>query len=173
MNITLIGMAGAGKSAIGRKLAARLGYQFTDPDEIIEKKMDLKLQEIIDRFGEDRFLEIEERTIVDLGPMDNAVISPGGSVVYSDKAMSFLKENSAVIFLDAPFESIERHIPDQSRRGIIGLKQKDLRTLFRERRSLYQKYADITIELAEDPDMNAVLEEIIRKVFQAVNRTYL
>jgi len=164
MNITLIGMAGAGKSMIGKRLATRLGYQFIDPDEIIEKKMNLKLQEIIDRFGEDRFLEIEEQAIVELGPIHQAIISPGGSVVYSEKAMRFLKENSGVIFLDAPFEGIERHIPDQSKRGIIGLKKKDLRTLFQERRSLYQKYADITITLSEDPNTDAVLEEILQKV---------
>src|SRR3990172_5202486 len=145
MNITLIGMAGAGKSVIGKSLATRLRYQFIDPDETIEKKMNLKLQEIIDRFGEDRFLQIEEQTILDLGRIDHTVISPGGSVVYSEKAMRFLKENSAVIFLDAPFESIERHIPDQSSRGIIGLKKEDLKTLFHEKRSLYQKYADLTI----------------------------
>ncbi len=168
MNITLIGMAGAGKSLIGKSLAMRMGYRFVDPDEIIEDKMSLKLQEIIDRFGEDRFLEIEAQTVLDLAPIDHAVISPGGSVVYSEKAMRFLKENSTVIFLDAPLESIEKHIPDQSKRGIIGLKKKDLKTLFQERRSLYQKYADITVELTEEPNLNAVLEEVFQKVFQIV-----
>lgn len=168
MNITLIGMAGAGKSLIGKSLATRMGYRFIDPDKIIEDKMSLKLQEIIDRFGEDSFLEIEEQTILDLAPIDRAVISPGGSVVYSEKAMRFLKEESTVIFLDAPLESIQRHIPDQSRRGIIGLKKKDLKTLFQERRSLYQRYADITVELTENPNMSAVLEEILQKVFQTV-----
>ena len=165
MNITLIGMAGAGKSIIGKRLATRLGYQFIDPDEIIEKKMNLGLQQIIDQFGEGCFLEIEEQAVLDLGPVDHLVISPGGSVVYSEKAMRFLKESSAVIFLDAPFESIQRHIPDQSRRGIIGLKKKDLKTLFRERQSLYQKYSDITIQLSEYPNMDAVLEEILQKFF--------
>ncbi len=169
MNITLIGMAGAGKSLIGKSLATRLGYRFVDPDEIIEDKMSLKLQEIIDRFGEDRFLEIEAQTILDLAPVDRAVISPGGSIVYSEKAMRFLKENSMVIFLDAPLESIERHIPDQTRRGIIGLKKKDLRTLYRERRALYQKYADVTVELTEDPNLNAVLEDILQKLSQTAN----
>ena len=169
MNMTLIGMAGAGKSLMGKSLAARLGYRFIDPDEIIEDKMSLKLQEIIDRFGEESFLDIEAQTILDLAPIDHAVISPGGSVVYSGKAMRFLKENSTVIFLDAPLESIEKHIPDQARRGIIGLKKKDLKTLFQERRSLYQKYADITVKLTEDPNVGAVVEEILRKVFQRDN----
>ncbi len=57
-------------------------------------------------------------------------------------------------------------LPDQSKRGIIGLKKKDLKTLFQERRSLYQKYADITVELTEEPNLNAVLEEVLQKVFQ-------
>ena len=166
MNITLIGMAGVGKSVIGKALARRLDYRFIDTDDLIEQEWNLELQEIIDRFGEQRFLEIEEETILKLGPLDRSVISPGGSVIYSEKAMTFLKGNSVVVFLDAPFESIEKRIPDRSTRGIIGLKGKDLRALFQERLSLYKKYAEETVEIPDDFDTHAVVEEIIHKVSQ-------
>ncbi|MCK5176932.1 MAG: (d)CMP kinase, partial [Candidatus Aenigmarchaeota archaeon] len=56
MNITLIGMAGVGKSFIGKKLAKKLNYDFIDVDELIEKNTNLKLQQIIDKFGERYFL---------------------------------------------------------------------------------------------------------------------
>lgn len=163
MNITLIGMAGVGKSVIGKELAKKLLYRFIDIDELIEKKLNLKLQEIIDQWGEERFLKIEEQTILKLGKLDHSVISPGGSVIYSEEAMEFLKKNSVVVFLNAPLESIEKRIPDRSTRGIIGLKTKNLKGLFYERLSLYKKYADNTIEISEDFDIDTVVKEIFKK----------
>jgi shikimate kinase len=74
-NITLIGMAGVGKSVIGKELAKELLYRFIDTDELIEKKFNLKLQEIIDQWGEERFLEIEEQTILKLGKLEHSVLS--------------------------------------------------------------------------------------------------
>ena len=82
MNITLIGMAGVGKSVTGKELAKRLDYGFIDIDEIIEKKANLKLQQIIDDLGDDKFLAIEERTVLGLDKLENCIISPGGSVIY-------------------------------------------------------------------------------------------
>jgi shikimate kinase len=156
-------MAGVGKSVIGKELAKELFYRFIDTDELIEKKFNLKLQEIIDQWGEERFLEIEEQTILKLGKLDHSVISPGGSVIYSEKAMKFLKKISVVIFLDAPLENIEKRIPDLSTRGIIGLKTKNLIDLFYERLFLYKKYADQTINVSEHFCIDTIVKEIIQK----------
>lgn len=164
MNITLIGMAGVGKSVIGKKLAEKLHYNFIDIDEIIEKKLNLKLQEIIDKFGEPNFLKIEEETILKLGKFYNSVISPGGSAIYSINAMNFLKNNSTIIFLNASSESIKNRIVNQSTRGIIGIKEKNFEILFHERIPLYKKYAKITIEVSEDFNVNAIVKEITKKV---------
>lgn len=161
--VTLIGMAGVGKSVIGKELAKRLNYTFLDVDKIIEEKTKLKLQQIIDKFGEDKFLNIEEKTILELGKFDNCIISPGGSVVYSVEAMKFLKKNSVIIFLDLPLKSIKNQISNISTRGIVGLKKKGLEALFNERVILYKKYADITIKGSKDFDINDVVK-IIRKV---------
>lgn len=163
-NITLIGMAGAGKSAIGKELAAMLSYRFVDIDEIIEEEAGLKLQQILDDSGEDKFLDIEERTILELGKVDKCVISPGGSVVYSAKAMKFLKENSVVLFLNAPFESIEKRLTNKEVRGIVGFKKRTLNTLHKERLILYRKYGDIEIEMTEDCSVDSVAERIIQRL---------
>lgn len=145
-NITLIGMAGAGKSAVGKALAEKLDYKFIDVDGIIEKNHNLRLQEILEKFGEKKFIEIEEKEILALDNLENCVISPGGSVVYSEKAMEFLKKNSKIIFLDAPLEMIESRIKNYETRGIIGLKSKSVKEIFLERHPLYEKWADIKIE---------------------------
>ena len=55
MNITLIGMAGSGKSLVGKILAKKLHYEFIDVDKIIQKKTESRLQTIVDKFGEKRF----------------------------------------------------------------------------------------------------------------------
>ena len=166
MNITLIGMAGVGKSVIGKELARALHYEFIDTDDHIERKLNLKLQEIIDQLGEGRFLKIEQETILELNGIDRTIVSPGGSVIYSPEAMRFLKKISTVVFLDAPMGSIEKRIPNQSVRGIVGLKEKRLKDLFYERRPLYQRYADITVEMAEGFNREVVLKEIIQKVLE-------
>ena len=166
MNITLIGMAGVGKSALGEELAKRLNYKFLDIDELIEEKTKLKLQEIIDSSGEDEFLKIEEKAVLALGELDRCVISPGGSVVYSKAAMGFLKKNSIVVFLDAPFESINARITNRAIRGIVGLKRKNLKAIFEERLPLYKKYADITIEMPADFNINVTIGNIVQGVFK-------
>ena len=163
-NIVLIGMAGVGKSVIGRELAKRLKHTFLDIDELIEQNTKLKLQQIIDRFGNDRFTEIEEETVLQLGKLDGCVISPGGSVIYSAKAMEFLKECSVIVFLDDSFESIRERLTNEEIRGIVGLKEKDLKTLFNERRVLYKKYADMTVKIPREFDADVVIEEIIRGI---------
>ncbi len=164
MNITLIGMSGIGKSIIGKELAKRLKYRFIDTDKKIEEIYKSKLQKILDNFGDEKFLEIEEKTILNLGKIDNYVISPGGSIVYLKDAMKFLKKNSIVIFLNAPLKFIKNRTSDFSQRGIVGYKTKRLKTLFNERYPLYKQYADITINLPEDFDMNTIMNDIIKKI---------
>jgi len=159
MNITLIGMPGVGKSTIGKELAKKLDYKFIDTDKLIEKEFGLKLYKLIQNVGEDKFLEIEEKTNLELGKFNNCVISPGGSTVYSSKAMEFLKKSSIVIFLDSRIEIITKRLINQETRGIIGLK-KGLKNLFKERQRLYKRYADIIIETADNP--KKVVRDIIK-----------
>jgi shikimate kinase len=162
MNITFIGMAGAGKSTVGKRIAKRLGYDFIDIDDVIEAKTGMKLQQIIDRMGDEKFIEIEEKVVLELDNLKNHVFSPGGSIIYSQAAMDFLKRNSTVIFLDVPFRVIDARLRNRTNRGIIGLKDKPLEALFKERLILYKKYADITVPLQEridDEKINRIIEE--------------
>ncbi len=164
MNITLIGMPGAGKTTVGKKLAEKLNYRFIDIDLLIEKNTGLNLQQIIDNSNDEKFMETEEKTVLELGKLGNSVISPGGSVVYSEKVMKFLKENSVVVFLNSPFGVIEKRLTNMDTRGIVGLKKKGLKNLFNERMLLYKKYADVTIEMSEIFDVPATLQKIIEKI---------
>lgn len=163
MNITLIGMSGVGKSRIGKLLSKKLNYSFVDIDRLIEKDNSKRLQEIVDCLGDERFLKLEENAIMSIGKISNSVICPGGSSIYSDKAMTFLKSISKIVFLNASLEHIKGHNLDFSKRGIVGLKEKGLERLFEERLPLYKKYADITIELNDFND-NLIAEAIIKNL---------
>jgi shikimate kinase len=162
MNITLIGMSGVGKSRIGKLLAEKLGYSFSDIDKVMEQEYGKKVQEIINSLGDAKFLEAEEKTVLSITKPHNTVFAPGGSVIYSDKAMKHLKSIGKIIFLNAPLEQIRRRTPDFSARGIIGLNGKSVEALFEERLPLYRKYADITINLQQYSD-EKIIELIINK----------
>lgn len=166
MNITLIGMAGAGKSTIGRALARHLDYTFIDVDRLITEKAGVPLQVLIDKQGDSALIRFEEEAILKLGQVDKCIISPGGSVIYSERAMEYLKNISKIIFLDAPFKNIVKRIPNARKRGIVGLRDRSLKELFEERIILYQKYADFSIKIKGKESIPELVEKIIVLCFE-------
>lgn len=169
MNITLIGMPLAGKSAIGRALAKRLNYRFVDIDAIIEADAKLALQDIIDDLGECRFLEFEEDAVLKLSDLDNTVVAPGGSVIYSQKAMARLQSISTIVWLDAPLQLIKQRLSAHPRRGVIGLSSLDIRALYRDRQPLYEKYAVLTIKVGTQDS----IEQIVACLIQSLRKDTL
>lgn len=163
MNVVLIGMSGSGKSSIGQKLATDLNYEFIDVDDLIIRKTQMELQDYIDKFGDAEFLRIEEKTILDLDVQD-CVIAPGGSIVYSQKAINHLKKNSIIIFLDLPLEALQSRIRDPDKRGIVYLRRNSFEELFNERRVLYQKYSDITLSLD-----GLTIEQVVERINKILN----
>jgi shikimate kinase len=166
MNITLIGMAGAGKSTIGRALARRLSYTFIDVDCLITEKTGMTLQALIDKQGDLALIRFEEEAILKLEQVNECIISPGGSVVYSEKAMEHLKKVSKIVFLDAPFRSIVKRIRNTRNRGIVGLRDRSLQELFEERVILYKKYADLSVKIKERENVQKIVERIVQLCFR-------
>ena len=149
-NITLIGMPGSGKSYIGKILSESLGYKLIELDTIMEEQLKLPLQQILDKIGENAFLELQEKdAILHTNTQNSLVISPGGSIVYSDGAMHHLKNVSSIIYLKTRLETVQKRIADTPR-GIVGLKEKTLEQLYEERTKLYEKWADIVLDAERD-----------------------
>ena len=163
MNVTLIGMSGVGKTRIGQLLSKKLNYGFIDIDRIIEKAYGKSLKDVVDCLGDAKFLELEENAILSIGRVCDSVISPGGSSIYSQRAMGFLKGISVVVFLDASLEELKRRTVDFSGRGIVGLRVKGLEGLFEERLPFYRRYADVTVEVEGLGD-EVVVDRIIAKI---------
>ena len=160
MNITLIGMPGAGKSYIGKKLAAHLEFVCLEIDEILEKEYRLPLPLVVAKLGDRKFLQKEAEVVISqTRDRNDLVISPGGSMVYRAHAMKHLKKNSKIIYLKVPLQVIEKRIGGAPR-GIIGAKKKPFKDIYAERTPLYEKYADHTIN--GDRAAEEVVADILR-----------
>ena len=97
-NYILIGMPGAGKSTIGVLLAKALGAEFIDTDLVIQQKTGKLLRDIISQEGNEAFKKIEEEVNASV-EAENSVIAPGGSAIYSPKAMEHFRNIGTVIYL--------------------------------------------------------------------------
>ena len=102
--IVLVGLMGAGKSTVGRRLAKRLGLSFVDSDTAIEDASGLSAAEVFERFGEDDYRDGERRVVARLMDGTVRVISTGGGVFVDPQTRALLNEQAITVWLDAPVE---------------------------------------------------------------------
>ena len=158
-NLIFIGMPAVGKSTVGIVVAKRLGMQFIDTDLLIQEQEKKLLCEIIAEVGEDGFIEIENR--VNAVDAENAVISPGGSVIYCEEAMKHYKNIGTVVYLKASYQTIKKRIRNPKKRGVVLRDGQTFRQLYEER----VKFFDITI--CED---GCEIEDTIENVLEEVKK---
>ena len=140
--ISLIGMAGVGKSTIGMLLARELDWAFTDSDHIIEALYGTRLQTVTDELGKEAFLDVEDGVVSSLR-LQRAVIATGGSVVYRERCMRHLQDMGPVVYLEAPLEIIEERIARNPQRGLAIGPGQSIADIFYEREELYRKYCSL------------------------------
>lgn len=145
-NIVLIGMPSCGKSTIGVVLAKAMGYRFVDSDLVIQEQTGKLLCELIEEQGLEAFNAIENDVNASL-QFHKAVIATGGSVIYGEEAMQHLSEIGVVVYLKLSLESLVERIGDLTARGVSIKKGQTFSELFEERRPLYEKYADVTVDV--------------------------
>jgi shikimate kinase len=148
-SISLIGMAGAGKSSVGKELAEILNFRLIDSDILIEGQYGKSLQNILDDEGYIRLREIENLVLTNIH-FDEIVLSTGGSAVYSAEAMLYIQENSKVIFLEVPFNQILERVPSFLNRGFAKAPSQSIEDAFMERQGLYEKYSDYKVSNTKD-----------------------
>ncbi|MBG0775056.1 MAG: shikimate kinase [Desulfovibrionaceae bacterium] len=134
--ISLVGMAGAGKSTVGELLARTLGWGHLDTDRLLEAYFGAPLQDIFDRFGLAEFRRVEERVIAALR-VRRMVVSTGGSVIYGPTAVAALRALGPVVFLDATLEDVRRRVGGGEGRGLAIAPGQTIDDLYAERRPLY------------------------------------
>lgn len=165
-NIVLIGMPGAGKSTIGVVLAKIVGYQFVDSDLLIQKQEGKVLHELISMYGIDGFMAIENQVNRDIHVQD-CVISTGGSVVYGAEAMEALKKEGLVVYIKLSYEELKKRLGDLNKRGVVLKTGYTLKDLYDERCPLYEKYADVTVNV-DGLSIEGSIEQIRQAVCRAL-----
>ena len=172
-NIIFIGMPAVGKSKVGFAVARRLRMKFIDTDILIKKQEQRTLKEIIAEEGEEGFLAIENQVNRDLKAF-NAVISPGGSIVYCTEAMEHFKKIGTVVYLEASYDTIRSRIRSLTKRGVVLKEGQTFRKLYHERVKLYKQYADVVINedgnTIEDTIENVIKE--LRKYWHKKNHKH-
>lgn len=143
-NIVLIGMPGAGKSTIGVILAKVLGFKFIDSDLLIQEQEGMLLKDIIATKGIEGFREIENQVNRDI-VTDKSVIATGGSIIYCPEAMKHLADIGVVVYIKLDYETINNRLKDIRKRGVVYREGQTLRSLYDERKVLYEKYAQIVV----------------------------
>ncbi len=145
MIFTLVGMPGSGKSCMGRALSSKMKIKLIDSDKLIEKRCGKTLQTLIDELGVEEFRKIEEEVLLSIDSEEDAILSTGGSAIYSARAMEYLKTKGKIIYLYCSYPTIEERVGDYSARGIVFKPGQDLYGLYLERVPLYEKFSDLTV----------------------------
>jgi shikimate kinase len=158
-SLILIGMPGSGKSTLGILLAKMLAKDFVDTDLLIQLQHSKTLQEIVDHQGYLALRDIEEQVLLNTH-YPNHIVATGGSAVYSEKAMEHLRHFGQLVFLDVSLEELRARVKNFDTRGLARKPNQSLVELYNERRTLYQQYANITIDCS-GKSQEEILELII------------
>lgn len=161
-NVILIGMPGSGKTTIGTELSEKIGYGYVDSDSVIVAREGKRLNELIEAVGREKFLDIEAKVNSEICA-DRCVLATGGSVIYREYAMEKLKELGRIVYLKLSYETIAGRLGDLKKRGVALKEGFTLKDLYEERVPLYEKYAEITVELD-----GLTIEQAVEKVAEAL-----
>ncbi len=143
--VSLIGMAGAGKSTLAPLLAEKLDWKHIDTDLVIEAFYGKLLQDIVNYLGVDKFRETEDEILSTLGAI-RTIVSTGGSVIYGSRTMENLRRLGPVIYLRIGCETCLDRVGKGDGRGLAKEPGQSLEALYNERVPLYERYADFIID---------------------------
>jgi shikimate kinase len=160
-SVVLVGMMGAGKSSVGRRLAARLGVPFIDADSEIEKAAGMTIAEIFAAHGEPYFRNGEARVLARLLDAGPQVLATGGGAFMNPDTRATIRASGISVWLRAPLDVLSRRIKRRADRPL--LKDSDpietLRRLIDERSPTYAE-ADVTVESRDVPH-ETIVDEIV------------
>jgi len=167
-SIFLIGPMGAGKSVVGRRLAAELGRRFVDSDEVIRERTGVDIPYIFEREGEAGFRAREREVIDELSGHAGIVLATGGGAVQDPGSRAALAARGKVIYLHASVGQQLRRIRNGKDRPMLrsGDPRGILQRLMEHRDPQYREIADIVID-TDGRRVAAVVREILRVLGEA------
>jgi shikimate kinase len=154
-SVVLVGMMGAGKSSIGRRLAARLAIPFADADSEIEAAAGMTIPEIFAKHGEPYFRAGEARVIARLLDGGPQVLATGGGAVMDPNTRELIAAKGISVWLKADVEVLLRRTKRRGERPLVD----QIRTLLPLREPIYA-LSDLTVQSREEPH-EAIVDELI------------
>jgi shikimate kinase len=164
--VFLVGFMGAGKTSVGRILAAQLGWEFVDLDELIEQREGRAVAEIFRDSGEPAFRDAETSALsdllADLAGSPKIVALGGGAFVQPRNAQLLTASGVPVVFLDASVEELRRRCEPAAGTRPLFQDEAQFRRLYESRREAYLN-ADVRVETA-GRSLDAVAEEVMMRL---------
>lgn len=162
--VVLVGMMGAGKTTVGRRLAARLKRPFLDSDEEIEKAAQMSIPEIFEQRGEPEFRAGETRVIARVLKTQNVVLATGGGAFVHPETRALVKEQAISVWLKAEIDILFERVSRRSNRPLLKTAnpRATLEKLIDERYPIYAE-ADVTV-LSRDVPQDAVAADVVDAV---------
>jgi shikimate kinase len=176
MNIVLIGYRGAGKTAVGRRLADRLKMTFVDTDDLIEERQGVPISDIVKFSGWSHFRELEKSVIEEISKGDYLIVAPGGGAVLDTDNVRSLRRNGFIIWLKADQQTLlkrmDRDPGTNTRRPTLTGKgtQEELEEIISIREPIYEQVSEIQIDTSK-LNVEAVVERILSIFDEKVRRS--
>jgi shikimate kinase len=155
--VALVGMMGAGKSAVGKRLAAKLDVPFRDADEEIEAAAGCTVSEIFERFGEPAFRDGERKVIARLLGEAPHVLATGGGAFVNAQTRARIKDGALSVWIRVPLDTLVARVGRRDTRPLLrnGNPREILEKLLTEREPIYAE-ADLTVDSHDGPHASAV-----------------
>lgn len=159
--VALVGLMGAGKSSIGRRLGARIGAPFRDADAEVEKAAAMTIPEIFEAYGEPHFRDGERRVIERLLSAPPHVLATGGGAYMDARTRAALAEKAITVWLKADLETLVARVGRRGARPLLkdGDPRETLARLIEQRYPIYAE-ADLVVESRDAPH-EAALDDLI------------
>ena len=165
--VILLGMMGAGKSTVGRKLAESLGVDFADTDVMLQNRLGRPVSQLFKLYGEDNFRGHETAILKSLEPRE-MVLATGGGIVTQEENWVELNRLGTSVFLDVDLDIIEKRLAASRRKRPL-LENENwpdtLRALMDFRRPMYER-ADIVVKV-----QNEEFDEVVAYLLENVDAT--
>lgn len=164
--IVLVGLMGAGKSSVGKRLATRLGLPFYDSDVEVEKAAGLSISDIYDIYGADEFHRGENRVIDRLLKSPLHVLATGGSAFLNPENRKNIREKAVSVWLRADLDLLVARTTRQHHRPTLrNCDRREVLSKIVEERSHVFKEADLVVDCGERP-LSRTVEDVIQALAQ-------
>ena len=135
--VILIGFMGSGKTTVGRILAACLGWDIVDTDELIEARTGTPVGRIFQDLGERAFREKEAEALASLAERTKLVVATGGGAPAQPRNRKFFSAPAAIFHLRVSLQAVHRRTGDDAKRPLLSLSESALRALYENRQPVY------------------------------------